>query len=49
MSDCGDDLSVVLVDVCQCLQGKGEIETWWLLGEDHPDFPDLAASSSPTL
>ena len=30
------------------VQGKGEIDTWWLLGEDHPDFPDLVPSSTPT-
>jgi len=28
-----------------CVQGKGKIETSWLLGEDNPDFPDLAPSS----
>jgi len=40
-----------MIIICSCVgvQGKGEIETWWLLGEDNPDFPDLAASSSPTL
>ena len=22
-------------------QGKGKIETWWLLGESNPKFPDI--------
>ena len=25
-----------------CLQGKGEVITWWLNGENNPDFPDFA-------
>jgi len=28
------------------MQGKGEVITWWLVGENNPDFPDLAPASS---
>ena len=29
-----------------CLQGKGEVITWWLKGEHNPDFPDFAPRES---
>jgi class 3 adenylate cyclase len=31
------------------MKGKGEVITWWLIGENNPDFPDLAppAASQP--
>lgn len=28
------------------MKGKGEIVTWWLLGETNPDYPDLSPSES---
>jgi len=28
--------------VCVLLQGKGDIITWWLTGENNTEFPDLA-------
>jgi len=27
------------------IQGKGEITTWWLTGENNPEFPDLAPTT----
>lgn len=31
------------------MKGKGEICTWWLMGECHPDFPDLAPEDGDVM
>jgi atrial natriuretic peptide receptor A len=31
------------------MKGKGEIDTWWLLGENNLDFPDLTPQSDSEL